>query len=133
MPDLLDTYLAEERLQPFEWSSLRNGDCQLFVLGWAERIGWPGAGLSWRGRYRTEDEARALLHRRGGSVAAGCDIFGPPRMTSKARRGDIALLDIDGWHLGMICTGRMWAFRAGERGVSLSKRDPDVVWDMRFS
>lgn len=133
MPDLLDGYLAAERQMPFEWSSLRNGDCQLFILGWAERIGWPEAGMAWRGRYSSEAEARALLKSRGGSIIAGCEIFGPPRMGSSPRRGDIGLLEVDGWHLGVICTGRMWAFRAGKRGVCLSRRDAEVVWDMRLS
>ncbi|MBP1849700.1 DUF6950 family protein [Rhizobium halophytocola] len=130
--DELDDYLAQERAQAFEWTGQRNGDCQLFPIGWAERIGWPLAGASWRGRYSSEEEARALVDRRGGLVSAGCELFGPPRIGSAAQRGDVGLLAAEGWHLGMICTGSMWVIRAGDRGIRFCRREPDIIWDLRF-
>lgn len=132
--DALDDYLSEERNHPFEWSSRRNGDCQLFPAGWVERIGWPGAGLPWRNRYSNENEARILLGERGGAVSAWCDLLGPPRMGSAARRGDVGQMAVDGWHLGMICTGSMWVIRAGEGGIRFVRpRTEIIVWDVGFS
>lgn len=131
--DLLDRYLLQERGRPFEWTSLANGDCQLFPCGWAEVAGWPSAGVPWRGHYRCEDEARALLSARGGAVVAWTDLLGPPRMGSAPQRGDIGLLETDGWHLGMICTGSMWAFRDGRRGVRLVRACPDIFWSVGFA
>ncbi|KQS90296.1 hypothetical protein [Rhizobium sp. Leaf386] len=131
--DLLDAYIAIERTRPFEWSGLANGDCKLFVLGWAERIGFADAGRDWRGRYCCESEARALLHLRGGAIAAGIALFGPPRMGSAARRGDVGLLPYEDWHVGVICTGTMWALRNGERGIRMTCVEPELSWDLGFS
>lgn len=131
--DLLDRYLADERTRPFEWTSLGNGDCQLFPCGWAEQVGWTGAGRPWRGFYSSEAEARDLLLSRGGAVLAWTDLLGAPRMGSAPRRGDIGLLEMDGWHLGMICTGSMWAFRDGRRGVRLVRAAPDICWSVGFA
>ena len=131
--DHLDAYLAHERSRPFEWTSLANGDCQLFVAGWAERIGWPDAGAPWRGLYSSEDSARRLMEERGGAVWAWTNQLGPPRIGSDARRGDVGLLAVDGWHLGMICTGRLWVLRDGKRGIRFCHRSADIAWDMDFS
>lgn len=130
--DQLDLYLAQEAVRPFDWSATGNGDCQLFVAGWAERIGWPDAGADWRGRYACELEARMLIEARGGLVAVWCGLFGPPRMGGNAERGDIGLFKIDGWHIGAISTGREWMLRAGVKGVRALRRAPDVIWDLRF-
>ena len=129
--DRLDSYLAGEKLKSFSWG-VDNGDCLLFLLGWAETIGRADLAQSWRGLYATEDEARALLERRGGAVTAGRSMFGPPRIGTPAVRGDVGLLAHDGWHFGMICTGNMWALRAGLRGIRLTRRPADIVWDMGF-
>lgn len=128
MADRLDLYLAQERLKPFDWTSACNGDCLLLLLGWWEFAAGRSAGSHWRGSYADEAGARQGLEAFGGAIAAVCDIVGPPRIGSSAVRGDIGLLEIDGWHLGMICTGAMWATRAGTRGIRLLRRDADIAW-----
>lgn len=130
--DLLDLYLAKERACPFEWTSLSNGDCLLFALGWAERLGFHSP-TPWRGSYSTEREARHLLQKAGGPVAAITDVLGPPRMASPASRGDIALIAVRDRIFGAVCTGNMWAFRAIEGGVGFCRLPADVVWNTRFS
>lgn len=124
--DLLDRYLAEERTKPFAWGQ-GNGDCLLFVLGWLEMAG-RRSGTAWRGSYADEVGARRKLDRFGGAVAAVCDVLGPPRMGSSAERGDVGLLEVDGWHLGLVCTGRLWALRDGRRGIGFVRRPVDLVW-----
>lgn len=128
--DLLNEYLAAERLKPFAWGA-ENGDCLLFLLGWAEKLGRM-ASVDWRGMYRTEQGARASLEWFGGAIAAVTDVLGPPRIGSNPLRGDVGLIEIDGWHLGVICTGEMWVLRAGEAGVRFMKIQPAVVWPTGF-
>lgn len=115
----------------FSWDSAANGDCLLFLAGWAEQIGFTDAGAKWRGAYASELQARATLERQGGAVWAVTEVMGPPRMGSQAQRGDIALLAHEGWHLGLICTGRMWALRA-VRGIGLTRRQPEFIWPAGF-
>lgn len=129
--DLLDRYLAQERARPFVWGR-GNGDCLLFLLGWAELHSLK-ASHQWRGTYSDEQSARKSLDAFGGAAAAVCDVLGPPRMGSLAQRGDVGLLETDGWHLGMICTGSMWALRDGRRGVRMVRRAPNMVWPVGFA
>jgi hypothetical protein len=129
--DLLDDYLAEERLKPFAWGG-GNGDCLLFLAGWAERLRWPQAGQPWRGRYADEAGARALLAASGGPVEAISSVVGQPSTELNHRRGDLGLFPLDDWFMGMISTGTMWALRHGERGIVLWRRQPAFVWSMGF-
>jgi len=128
LADLLDQYLAEEIQRPFEWGC-RNGDCLLFLLGWAELCG-KKASRQWRGSYTSEDGARSALFNFGGAKAALFDVFGQQSECSPSR-GDVGLLRYDDWHLGVICTGRMWVMRAGTRGVSFTRRCPEIVCAVR--
>ncbi|TPJ76187.1 hypothetical protein FJ422_30340 [Mesorhizobium sp. B2-6-3] len=131
-PDLLALYLAEERQRPFAWGQ-GNGDCLLFLLGWAERAAGRMASVAWRGAYRDEAGARMCLEAFGGAPWAVCDVLGPPRMGSEARRGDVGLFETEGWHLGMICTGRLWVMRAHEQGIRYARLKPELVWSMGFA
>ncbi|MCC2608395.1 DUF6950 family protein [Neorhizobium petrolearium] len=130
--DLLDRYLAEEKEKTFRWGE-ENGDCLLFLLGWAELAAGAHASRPWRGEYGDHQGAWWMLERFGGAIAAVIDVLGPPRLGSDARRGDIGLMAANGWHLGMICTGSMWVLRAGTRGVKFTRSAPDICWDLRFS
>ena len=130
--DRLDLYLAEERAKPFEWSSRANGDCLLFLLGWAERLGLCAA-THWRGAYACETGARMALHRFGGELVAITEVLGPPRMGSSALRGDIGLMTVRSRTFGVISTGGMWAFRAIEGGVGFCRLPVDTCWNTRFS
>ncbi|MCF6112007.1 DUF6950 family protein [Mesorhizobium muleiense] len=129
--DLLARYLAEERLKGFAWGC-DNGDCLLFLLGWAERAVGRRASVAWRASYCDEAGARAALSAFGGAPAAVCDVLGPPRIGSKAQRGDVGLLAFEDWHLGMICTGNLWAIRDVRRGVRLLRKEADIVWSTGF-
>ncbi|TWG90312.1 hypothetical protein L598_000700000680 [Mesorhizobium sp. J18] len=129
--DLLDCYLAGEKRKPFEWGK-GNGDCLLFLLGWAEIATNRTATVVWRDMYRTEHGAHVALEEFGGAVAAVTDVLGAPRMGSEAKRGDVGLLEVQDWFLGMICTGRMWVLRAGEKGVRFTMRQPDMIWPVGF-
>jgi hypothetical protein len=128
--DLLDLYIEDEKSKPFAWGQ-ENGDCLLFLLGWTERCGRTSPS-SWRGAYACEAEAKALLAAAGGAVVAVTETLGTPRIGSPAARGDVGLLSVDDWHLGMICTGSMWVLRAGTRGVRLTRSAPEIIWDMRL-
>lgn len=130
--DLLDDYLARERSKPFEWSSLENGDCLLFLLGWGEVLGFRST-IAWRGTYTDEDGARAGLSRCGGEIPAITDTFGPPRMGSRPERGDVGLATIRNKSFGVICTGGMWTFRAVEGGIGFCRLPIDLSWNTRFS
>jgi hypothetical protein len=129
--DLLDVYLAEERLKPFVWGE-GNGDCLLFLAGWAERLRWPQAGLPWRGKYSDEDGARRLLAASGGAVEAISSVVGRPSTELGFKRGDLGLVPMDDWFLGMISTGTMWAVRSGRNGIVLWRRQPAFVWALGF-
>lgn len=131
MPDLLDAYLAEERLKPFVWGE-GNGDCILFVAGWVDRLRGTAFGDMARGRYSNEAEARVVIDRHGGAVELFRELLGPAG-ASPWRRGDVALRPFNDWWLGMICTGDMWAARAGKRGIVLWRRAPAFVWSMGFN
>jgi hypothetical protein len=124
--DDLDRYVARERMKPFAWGT-DNGDCLLFLLGWAERLGHE-ASHQWRGAYSDEAGARAALEAFGGAPAAVSDVLGDPIEGRAPQRGEVGLLAADGWYLGMICTGKMWVLRAGIRGVRFSRRPADIVW-----
>lgn len=124
--DALDRYIAQERMRSFTWGT-GNGDCLLFALGWVERNGYR-ASVNWRGRYHDEGGARRELGNFGGAVAAVTDVLGAPSVGGPAGRGDVGLLEIEDWHLGMICTGKLWALRHGTRGVRLQLCRPGIVW-----
>lgn len=59
-------------------------------------------------------------------------MLGPPAMGAPARRGDVGLMAFDGWPLGMICTGAMWAFRHGTRGIRMIRCEPEIFWNVGF-
>jgi hypothetical protein len=129
--DLLDAYLAEERLKPFAWGQ-GNGDCLLFLAGWAERLRWPQAGLPWRGKYSDKDGALALLNECGGEVEAISSVVGEPQDGIAAQRGDLGVIALNDWFLGMICTGNKWAARGRKGGVVLWNQTPAFVWALGF-
>lgn len=124
--------MAEERMNGFSWGR-GNGDCLLFLLGWWELATGRWAPVQWRGSYSDEAGARHALHCFGGAIAAVCDIAGPPRIGSQPQRGDIGLRATDGWHIGMICTGTMWAFRDAKGGVRMVRLAPDLTWAVPLS
>lgn len=130
--DALDHYLDAERAKPFEWSSRANGDCLLFLLGWAETLGFH-ASTAWRHAYSCESGARLALHRFGGEVIAITDVLGPPRMGSLPKRGDVGLMRVRSRTFGVISTGHMWAFRAIEGGVGYCGLPVEFCWNTRFS
>lgn len=131
--DRLDFYLAAERKMPFEWGR-RNGDCLLFLLGWAEQLGYASETI-WRCAYEDEKGARQILAAFGGAPAAVLSVIGRSWTcaANSAARGDLGLMAVDGWFLGMICTGRYWVLRAGEGGLRYTRARPDLLWNMDFT
>jgi len=125
--DLLSRYLASERDQKFTWGQ-GNGDCLLFLAGWGIMLNGIDFAADLRGTYSDEAGARAAIDRRGGAVAFVASVSGPERQEGQQERGDIGLLAFNGWHLGMICTGSMWAVRAGEGGIRFIRRPADFIW-----
>lgn len=123
--DALDRYVAGEWGGRFVWGS-RNGDCLLFLLGWAEANGH-GASVAWRERYVNAAEADALLEAFGGAVAAVTDVLGPPRMGSAPLRGDVGLIETRGRWLGVIWTGKTCLARRA-RGLASLGVAPDIAW-----
>ena len=126
--DALDLYIEQERSKAFEYGT-ENSDCLLYLLGWAELNGY-AASVPWRDLYNDKKTARRTLYDFGGAVAAVCDVLGPPRMGSPAQRGDVGLFEMDGWHHGMICTGKMWSMRHGPVGVRLERLPVHLVWQV---
>lgn len=121
--DRLDAYLADERYRAFVWGS---ADCLQFPARWGEWLGFDVARF--RGRCDDEASARAFVAAHGGAVALMSAVFGAPGDATHAKRGDVGLKATDGWHIGLICTGGMWAMRDARRGVRFGRIAPDVVW-----
>lgn len=125
--DLLAHYLSEERMKPFEWGR-GNGDCLLFLAGWGILLNGVDFAEDFRGRYSDEAGAHRVIDARGGAVAFVASVSGARKRSGQQLRGDVGLLAFNGWHLGMICTGDLWAARAGDRGIRYVRRPPDFIW-----
>lgn len=127
--DLLSRYLDGEKDVDFSYDSHGTGDCLTFMAGWV--LLWQGIDYAsdFRGRYHDEAGAKALITARGGAVSYLTEKFGAPRSAAGGwQRGDIGLLPFDGWYLGMICLGNLWALRGTPRGVRYTRRSPEVIW-----
>ncbi len=126
--DLLSIYLRAEMAKPFSWDSFGTGDCMMFLAGWWIMLHGADPATALRGAYHDEASARAALAKEGGAVAFLDGVAAERCEASHARRGDIGLLSFKDWHLGLICTGPMWAMRYGSGGVGFISRPADFTW-----
>jgi hypothetical protein len=126
--DHLDRFLADERGGPFVWGA---DDCCLFIGRWVAAATGRRFLDDWTGTYDDEDGARHRLAAVGGAPAMFTGYLGAPIKPGLAVRGDIGVKSYDGWHMAMICTGRMWAAKRLKGGVSMLRIVPDMAWRVR--
>ena len=126
--DLLSIYLRAEMAKPFSWDSFGTGDCLMFLAGWWQMLNGEDPAAALRGAYHDEASARAALTKEGGAIAFLDRVAAERCEPLQARRGDIGLLSFKGWHLGLICTGPMWALRNGTGGVGFTRMPADIAW-----
>ena len=70
-------------------------DCAVFASGWAKKLTGVDYYADYRGKYSTDDEARALIAQQGGFKAALTAKLGEPIHPAMAQRGDIAFRESD--------------------------------------
>lgn len=126
--DLLDRFLADERGSPFVWGT---DDCCLFIGRWVVLATGSRFMDDWTGTYHDEAGARQRLEAVGGAPAMFTGYLGKPIKPALAVRGDIAVTSYDGWHMAMICTGRMWAAKRLKGGVSMLRVPVETAWRLR--
>lgn len=126
--DPLSIYLRREMATPFSWDSYGTGDCMMFLAGWWITLHGADPATALRGAYHDEASARAALAKEGGAVALLDRVAAERCGAGDARRGDIGLLAFKDWHLGLICTGPMWALRNGTGGVGFTRMPADFAW-----
>lgn len=112
---LADYLLAQARVG---WETGER-DCCTFPADWSLTWGRGDPMAEWRGRYRTDEEAQALIADAGGLERLwdrGLSAIGA-REALEPAEGDVGVivavgLDRQPEHVGAIFTGRRWAFRA---------------------
>jgi hypothetical protein len=111
-PERLAAVIEAARQQPFRWG---RHDCCLFVAACVAAMTGVDAGSIWRHRYGSAIQARDLIVREWGSIAAmvSAHLGGALADPRFARRGDVVLTDRDTL---AICTGGRLA-GAGDRGL----------------
>jgi hypothetical protein len=122
--NLLAAHFAKAHAQRFGWGTF---DCALAVCDGINAITGIDPGAPYRGKYKTEQAATAIIGGNLGSFTAGvCQAQGFPEYLDKdgktrpgfAHRGDVALIQASdpGLALGTVdLTGR-FAWCASERG-----------------
>jgi hypothetical protein len=114
-PQRLEAAVEAARLQPFRWGQ---HDCALWAADVTLQITGVDYAQDFRGRYRTQRQALAIIARRGGLAAIATKALGYPVRITQARRGDVCLVCRDsGPSLG-ICIGDRAAF-TGPQGLAL--------------
>lgn len=132
MADQLSAFLREQARVGFTWGG---SDCLLLPADWAWELTGIDPAAPWRGRYRDEGGADAILSEAGGAEALIAR--GLQRSPDKAHavRGDIGLITVTGpegrAEVGAICTGERWAARA-RRGLWIGRAEPLAIWKMEF-
>lgn len=113
-------------------------DCLLTPADWLVRLGLPDPAAPWRGRYRDEAGAEAILAELGGLEALMRAAL-EPLATHGVRRlgaeeprpGDVAAVRVTGPRgpaaVGAIRSERRWAVRAA-RGMWFGRADALAVW-----
>jgi hypothetical protein len=89
------------------------GDCLISVADYAGALTGTDPALPWRGTYRTEEEARAIVAAAGGAVMLlGGALTGAGLMrVSAPLRGDCVVVRFAGVEIGGIWLGRRAALR----------------------
>jgi hypothetical protein len=103
-------------------------DCCTFPANWAIECGWPDPMAAWRGAYRSEAEAEALIFDAGGLVAlftVGMLSAGIPESQTLVV-GDVGVVSLLGEEAGAIFTGKRWAFVA-DRGIACASLEPGAI------
>lgn len=122
----LNAYLLEAqekyKREGFSYAGLH---CVTFCADWVQVLTGTDPLADYRGQYSTEEEARALLESRDGSLLqALTNRFGEPVHPMKAQRGDIAYARFGEQECcGILFTSgsRMVALFLGEGGFALHR------------
>lgn len=121
----------------FSWG---DWDCNTFVLAWIDRVSGSRLAPLYRGRYDSEDSARAFAAELGYDLADVCAAAGlrvVPGGPQFAQPGDILLVadEAGPWQRGHICAGR--SFVAVWPGSGVEARPmgsvPSVANTWRFA
>lgn len=122
-PKKLNEIIETARNKPFCWGE---NDCSLFVADCVDAITGSSHAKQYRGKYKTAKGAAGLLKKYGGIEGLVDSKFDPmPR--SFARRGDIALLNLEGSPIGIVDVNRIIA--VGEKGLMFLPMNKTIkVW-----
>lgn len=112
----LTAALRDWRGSRFAWGQ---SDCLMSVLSYAAAFCGSDPGAPWRGRYRDEAGAAAILEQLGGVVPGlGGALAGAGFLrVEPARRGDIVVALLAGRQIGGLSLGDRLAFRIDGCGV----------------
>jgi hypothetical protein len=119
----LAAFLEERSDRPFAWGT---NCCASFAIAWVETMtGRTPFAVDWTAAASAEEKRRAV----GGMRQAWREALGPEQQNWRTiRRGDVALVDIDGRDCGVICTGTTLAGPGVERMVHLPLDRAVLVW-----
>lgn len=94
-PIALSRFLDDYADKPFVWGE---NDCILFAASAVQALTGNDLAASWRGKYKSEAEARKILEKLGGLstlVSKSLGVQGIPNMAA-AKRGDVVLTMFNG-------------------------------------
>jgi hypothetical protein len=125
-PTLLATFLKQRQQQAFCWGK---NDCCLFAADAIQVTTGVDHAREFRGRYTTAIGAKRALMRYGkGEIKPTfSEKFGPPVNRLTAKRGDIALVNVDGEDIVGVVFGTIYV--VSEQGLlQLPLSDALCIW-----
>lgn len=122
-PMRLAAFLEARAAMPFKWGT---NCCASFAIAWVEEMtGRTPFAVDWTDAASAEEKRRLL----GGMRQAWRDVLGAETQNWRMiRRGDVALVDIDGRDCGVVCTGTTLAGPGVERLMHLPLDRALLVW-----
>ncbi len=123
---VIEATRREWRSGCFFWGQ---ADCFMSCFNFARILTGIDGGAEWRGTYRDEAGALAVLKREGGGLAGfarGMSLVGAKRVQTAAR-GDLIVATYDAHQIGGLCLGDAILFRLERGAVEVDRRFVHVL------
>lgn len=124
-PRELQVFCRERRSMPFAWGQ---NDCALLAADWVWRCTGHDPIAHLRGAWHDAVSAARQIDALGGLYNAVTEILGPPISPSFARRGDVALIEIEGRETLSVCVGEHALGPAADGALLAPMTAATAVW-----
>ena len=98
----LNAAIEAARDKPFKWGE---HDCCIFAANVVRDMTGADFAAGYRGQYHDARSALEIVAKNAGLEAIATQALGEPIPASKAKRGDVVLVDTEGRHALGICIG----------------------------